>query len=65
MTKTEIIAELRRSAVEDGIPWLDVESDAYAACYPYKRDEKEVILFLEHDDCKTFFLLVACAMESE
>ena len=65
MTRTEIIAELRRSAREDGIPWLDVDSYAYAACYPYKRNEKEAILLLERDDCRTFFLLCAHALEDE
>ena len=63
MTKAEIIAELRRSAVEDESPWICVEEDAFVACIPWKLKSQWMADACE--ELRTFFLLVACALESE
>ena len=63
MTKAEIIAELRRSAVEDESPWVFVGEDAFLACVPWKL--KHQWMADAGEDLRTFFLLVACALESE
>ena len=63
MTKTEIIAELRRSAAEDADPLLGVGTFAFQEsnqwivephAYKYNANNERM-----------FFLLVACALESE
>lgn len=66
MTKSQIIAELRRSAAEDARPccgvdhpgWLEARlwsSPLWSSPFP--------LVWLHDDDCRTFFLLVACALE--
>ena len=61
MTKAEIIAELRRSAVEDEDPYMDCLHGAWIGAEKlrtfYDVGEPEIE--------RMFFLLVACALESE
>lgn len=63
MTKDQIIAELRRSAVEDVDPWHGVKFDAFDAACNFKEVYK-LMERLSRDDLRTFFLLVAEALES-
>lgn len=63
MTNDQIIAELRRSAVEDADPWACVRGAAFDAAYKLREDREEIRL-LSFGDCRTFFLLVAEALES-
>ena len=65
MTRAEIITELRRSAREDARPWRRVADKAYIRAHTYGHGGLECAIFLDHDDCRTFFLLVACALEDE
>lgn len=63
MTKTEIIAELRRSALEDKRPWMDMNDDAFDStlCFWQIGDgassthaSRMAILFVAHaleDEC--------------
>jgi hypothetical protein len=64
MTKSQIRAELRRSACEDRFPMFDVMDVAFNhACQQKTVGKNEFIGGLTPDDCRTFFLLVAEAME--
>lgn len=62
MTKAEIIAELRRSAREDADPWCDMRISAFFAV----MDWYGVICGCGDPEIeRTFFLLVACALEDK
>lgn len=65
MTKSQIKAELRRSACEDRYPWSGVSGKAHAECfYNWCHHDYgyENMLHLSLDDLRTFFLLVAEAL---
>ena len=64
MTKTEIIAELRRSAAEDARPVANLLHAAYMLAIDFTGDFEHP-MHMRHDDCRTFFLLVACALDTE
>ena len=60
MTKTQIKAELRRSACEDDDPYMDIRTDAFN----YARSFSNFALAnLTTSGVRTFYLLVAEAME--
>ena len=63
MTKTEIIAELRRSATDDYDPLCDVGQRAFYVANQW-RGECMGYTYSAHDE-RMFFLLVACALEAE
>lgn len=60
MTKAEIIAELRRSAVEDENPAFDSHHDAWRAADKYWHDDDDCSLGMKY---RMWFLIVACALE--
>ena len=62
MTKTEIIAELRRSAVEDAFAY-DVSFEAFGEVLHMRRYYKEMIIDAGDAHWRTFYLLVAHALE--
>lgn len=62
MTRAEIIAELRRSATEDRDPWSSVHFHAFKDACAHTM-EGEATICLSNGDLRTFFLLVACALE--
>ena len=65
MTKSEIIAELRRSAVEDAAPYYEVSDEALTAALDFSLNtQMRFICELTADDNRTFFLLVAEALET-
>lgn len=64
MTKAEIIAELRRSAREDSSPYWDITNDAFDATMDW-RYRHESVANIDDGGRRTFFLLVACALEDE
>ena len=61
MTKTEIRAELRRSACEDDDPWQCGPSAFYFAVSNFVVD-RERLLGARHDDLRMLYLLVAEAL---
>ena len=64
MTKQEIIAELRRSACEDADPFRDCGPSAYYAAVNMRTLEDAVSNEASRiPQARTFFLLVACALE--
>ena len=65
MTRAEIIAELRRSAREDADPWDGVDVERAWAELCARKIYGECMSDLKKNDCRTFFLLVACALEDE
>jgi len=62
MTKTEIIAELRRSAAEDADPWYDAGTLAFWSAMNW-YDAICVVSDREVD--RLFFLILAHALEDE
>ena len=65
MTKDEIIAELRRSATEDESPYWMIRDLALEEAIRWKdKPARQAIVVLPADYCRTFFLLVAEALES-
>lgn len=64
MTKAEIIAELRRSAV-DGRSAYSLETDAFHAALCMRDCDEGIFDYRLPDKWRTFYLLVACALESE
>lgn len=64
MTKAEIIAELRRSATEDVYPGGEISYRAFDESRGWRRSA-EWMCDLTNNDCRTFFLLVAEALETE
>ena len=64
MTRAEIIAELRRSAMHDPAPKLRLAHAAWVETCRF-RFVREWLDNLKYNDCRTFFLLVACALEGE
>lgn len=65
MTRAEIIAELRRSATEDGDPWAGLDVLAFRALTTIWLNAGELMFRLGYVSQCTFFLLVAHAMEDE
>lgn len=67
MTKAEIIAELRRSAMEDRNPWKSVSDAAWGEAFCVWTDHDEIIVreLSAPNKCRTFYLLVAHALEDE
>jgi len=64
MNRELIIAELRRSAIEDQRPWIGCTHSAWAAaCNALTNNE--VLSDSTSEDAAMFFLIVACAMEQE
>jgi len=61
MTKSQIKAELRRSACEDEFPWDGIAVPPFHESKLYCR-KQEYIWDLLEDDQRTFFLLVAEAL---
>ncbi len=64
MTRSQIIAELRRSAEFDRAPVFYVGQDAFTELMLMKMDG-EWLADLNNDDTTTYFLLVAAAMEAQ
>jgi hypothetical protein len=64
MTKTKIIKELRRSALEDKKPLHQMAFSAWSQQCDW-RDRGEWFYPWEDQDLRTFLLLVACALEDE
>lgn len=62
MTNDQIKAELRRSAVEDRRPWLDVDIEAFLFVSSYWTDGDLMLTVLTYSTARTLFLLVAEAM---
>ena len=63
MTKTEIIAELRRSAREDADPWYDMHALAF---WGVVRDFDVMKCGGQSIEVeRLFFLILACALEDE
>lgn len=62
MTRAQIIAELRRSATEDRDPWSSVQFPAFKDACAHTMAGEET-MHLSITDIRTFYLLVACAME--
>ena len=62
-----IIAELRRSAIEDEIPWTGVADNAFAELFRWRQDigDEALLADAEQSHLRTFMLLVACAIEDE
>lgn len=64
MTRAEIIAELRRSAFEDGncysIKWI-----AFWEALDMRGTEEPNFSYMREDEWRTFYLLVAQALEDE
>lgn len=65
MNTKQIIAELRRSAVEDVNPWRGCDLDAMDEAIYWKDSELFWLFDMRRNDLRTFYLLVAEAMESE
>lgn len=64
MNKKQIIAELRRSAMEDESPWHFIGEGAFGDAVIFAGGEGS-IFGLGPDNQRTFFLLVAHALEDE
>ena len=64
MTKTAIIAELRRSAVEDADPWCGLDMLAFYAASDWLR-LGEHMSEKSPNFLRTLILLVGCALETE
>ena len=62
MNKTELIAELRRSACEDADPFF-CGIEAFEAAISYRNIVGEALSNLSIPDLRTFYLLVARALE--
>lgn len=62
MTKSQIKAELRRSACEDYVPQLGCDFSIINCIYSDFVGRSEWLYQLEDDDQRTFFLLVAEAL---
>lgn len=60
MKRAEIIAELRRSAVEDCDPWCDMAQSAHDAVYRFWHPVDLVPPNTKQD--RPFFLIIAEAM---
>lgn len=58
MTKDQIKAELRRSAIQDRYPYVMVNFRALVYAYEFET----FLASRKEDDCRTFFLLVAEAL---
>jgi hypothetical protein len=62
MNKQQIKAELRRSACEDKSPWHGVDEEgAFEAALSFV-DPGNMMIGLEPEELRTFFLLVAEAL---
>lgn len=61
MNKTEIIAELRRSACEDEVPFFNADIAAWYTALTWLECDR--LSGLTTDELRTFYLLVACALE--
>lgn len=61
MTKSQIKAELRRSACEDMDPWEGVHIDAFLEACKW-RCGKEYLIKMKLNDLRSFFLLVSEAL---
>lgn len=64
MNTKQIIAELRRSACEDDSAWQGGTLSVFSIACRWKCD-MEFLMDMPSDDLRTFYLLVAEAMESE
>lgn len=63
MTKSQIKAELRRSACEDKSPFWDVDYRAYNALSAFRKSQwTENLSALSTNDLRNFYLLVAEAL---
>ena len=65
MTKSQIKAELRRSACEDQEPYwqCNVNGEEWDKTFrEYRKLPFENVGWMNDDDCRTFFLLVAEAL---
>ena len=61
MTKTEIIAELRRSATEDADPYKSCHISAWLVALDFGRSMRGS----QKNNVRTFYLLVAEALEHD
>lgn len=59
MTKSQIKAELRRSALEDYSPWYECSDEAFEEIWVYQEGG---IIYAPTPVIRTFFLLVAEAL---
>lgn len=66
MNRKQIIDELRRSAMENADPWKDCKWGAIARAEKWRSSsDRSLTCFASHDHTRTFYLLVACALEDE
>ena len=68
MTRAQIVAELRRSAREDAKPFRDCSPRAWLEAVNKRTLEDRGYPHKDMDwimQCRTFFLIVACALEDE
>lgn len=61
MTKSQIKAELRRSALEDADPFWGLGEPAYSEVFEFKQTD-DALWVADFDDLRTFYLLVAEAL---
>lgn len=62
MTADEIRAELRRSACDDGMPFLQVGGDAWREARSWCLGDQRMGILTSHH-LRLFFLLIAEALE--
>lgn len=62
MTKDEIRAELRRSAMEDESPMGEMSEEAWMVVLLWRRYIYEAVADLSIDDRRTFMLIIAEAL---
>ena len=62
MTKAEIRAELRRSAMEDRSPWSSMGQAAFEMALHFKRDDAGSLFGMDKNNLRTFLLIVAEAL---
>jgi hypothetical protein len=64
MNTKQIIAELRRSACEDDDPWEGCNANAFSVVHDMTGHAYWFYANDQENDIRTFYLLVAEAMES-
>lgn len=64
MTRTEIIAELRRSAVNSRSAY-DIETEAFCEALGMRECGEGIFDYREPEKWRTFYLLVAHALEDK
>jgi len=63
MNKEHIKKELRRSACYDEFPFVEVKDDAFDTALDWSFPRSSVVIDVDSDGIRTFFLFVAEAIE--